>query len=115
MRYRALDQNGDATFGASQQNFLINTPEAVAQGVRTRLGLLRGEWFLDKTEGMPWSTEVIGVRTRPTYDRAIRDRILGSQGVTSIISYSSQVVERSLRVQVRIDTIYGPIDLEEVL
>jgi hypothetical protein len=55
MRYRKLDANGDYTFGGGSNDFLVNTPETVAQAVMTRLNLLQGEWFLDTTAGMPWS------------------------------------------------------------
>lgn len=115
MRYRALDGNGDMTFGASQANFHANTPEGVAQAVVTRLALLLEEWFLDSTEGTPWRTEILGPRTRPTYDAAIRARILGTQGVTAITAYASQLAGRDLGVQATIDTIYGPAPVSTVL
>ena len=38
--------------------------------------LLRGEWFLDSTEGMPWQGEVLGKQPRASYDWAIRQRML---------------------------------------
>lgn len=115
MRYRALDANGDYSFGKSQGNFLINSPEAVGQAVQTRLRLLKGEWFLDVTEGMPWSTEVVGVRTRATRDQAVKTRVLGTQGVTGIASYASQVTGRGFSVQMTIDTLYGQVTVSEVL
>jgi hypothetical protein len=115
MRYRALDADGDMQFGQSQNDFLINSPAAVAQAVLTRLRLIQGEWYLDNTEGTPWSTEILGVRTRPTYDRALRDRISGTQGVKSILEYSSNLDGRRLTVQARIDTIYGEAVISEVL
>ena len=46
--------------------------------------LLRGEWFLDSTEGMPWQGEVLGKQPRASYDWAIRQRMLGTPGVTGI-------------------------------
>ena len=107
MRYRQLDAAGDMTFGASQQNFLVDSPDAVAQAVQTRLRLIQGEWFLDVTEGMPWATEVLGVRTSATYDAAIKACILGTQGVVEILSYSSSLTGRALSVSAVIDTIYG--------
>ncbi|MDI2595032.1 hypothetical protein POF45_26945 [Pseudomonas sp. 681] len=89
MRYRKLDANGDYTFGNQQADFLIDSPEAVAQAVGTRLKLDQGEWFLDKTEGMPWSTEVLGERTAATRDSAVQKRILGTQGMVQIDNYDS--------------------------
>lgn len=117
MRYRKLDANGDYTFGDQQGSFHTDTPEAVAQAVHTRLKLLRGEWFLDSSEGMPWSTEVLGERTRASYDMAIRGHILDTPGVLQIDRYESTVDtdKRKLSVVVTITTIYGQIKLTETM
>ncbi len=117
MRYRALDSNGDMTFGHSQTDFLISTPAAVGQAVETRLLLLTGEWFLDVTEGTPYTTEVLGTDMQDTYDLAIRDRILGTEGVVEIVKYSSVLDHeaRALRIEATIDTIYGQVTVAQVL
>jgi len=109
MRYRKLDENGDYSFGHQQADFLIDSPEAVAQAVKTRLELDVGEWFLDKTEGMPWSAEVLGERTVVTRDSAIQRRILGTQGVTQIDSYDSTLdpETRKFSAAAEITTDYG--------
>jgi hypothetical protein len=115
MRVRAQDANGDMTFGRGASNFLVNSPAAVAQLVLTGLGLLRGEWFLDKTAGMPWTQSVIGTGTKPLYDLAIQSQILNTQGVTGIENYSSSLdpVTRKLTIpnSVVIDTQFGRINL----
>ncbi|MFJ7312510.1 hypothetical protein ACIQVE_07015 [Pseudomonas sp. NPDC098747] len=117
MRYRKQDANGDYIFGNQQANFHIDTPEAVAQAVHTRLNLLRGEWFLDTSEGMPWSTEVLGERTRATYDMTIRGYILDTTGVLQIDRYESTVDtdKRKLSVVATITTIYGQTKLTEIM
>lgn len=117
MRYRALSPDGDYTFGRGSSNFLTNSPEAVAQAVKTRLALLTGEWFLDTTAGTPYATEVLGTGTRETYDEAIRERILGTEGVTEITDYSSTFSgeTRHLSVTATIDTVYGPVTVQQVL
>jgi hypothetical protein len=102
-----MDANGDMTFGSSQQNFLVNSPEAVGQLVLTRLKLIQGEWFLDTTAGVPWKTQILGRNTGSTYDQAIKACILGTPGVTSIASYSSSLVNRKLTVTATINTAYG--------
>ncbi|MBZ8873882.1 hypothetical protein H5S67_26565, partial [Escherichia coli] len=51
MRYRREDADGDYTFGSGDDTWLINSPEAVAQAVKTRFELWYGQWFLDTTEG----------------------------------------------------------------
>lgn len=110
MRYRKLDSNFDYTFGGNAEDFLVNSPETVAQAVLTALLLHQGEWFLDVTVGMPWETQVLGYNTQSLYDRAIKTAILGVQGVQSIVSYSSSLnpVNRMLTVNATIQTIFGP-------
>ena len=111
MKYRTLDPNGDYTFGATGE-FLINSPEAVAQAILTRLRLVAGEWFLDVTEGTPYKTEVLGYNTQGTRDLAIKNRILSTPGVTDMIAYSSSVTaDRKMFVSARVNTQYGPTSI----
>lgn len=110
MRYRALDADGDYTFGQGAQNFLVNSPACVGQAVLTRLKLMRGEWFLDQSVGMPYSTEVFVEGGRLTADQAARAVILGTQGVSSIENYSSSfTANRAWIVSAVINTIYGAL------
>ena len=51
MRYRALDDNGDMTFGGNNKNFLKDI-KAVIQAIKTRIKLLKGEWW-ENTETGP--------------------------------------------------------------
>ncbi|QKS62210.1 hypothetical protein [Cupriavidus gilardii] len=117
MRYRKLTEDGDYSFGNQAADFYKDTPDAVAQAVMTRLRLLRGEWFLDTTEGTPWATEVLGKYTGATYDAAIRQRILGTQGVTELVNYSSNLdtERRHLSVTATINTIYGTTTVQATL
>lgn len=113
MRYRALDANGDMTFGQGSADFLINSPECVAQAVLTGLKLWQGEFFLDTSAGMPWSTEVLGYNTQQLYDDAIKSQVLSTQGVTGITSYNSSLntETRMLSVEIGVQTAYGPISV----
>lgn len=115
MRYRALDENGDMTFGQGGLNFLVDSPETVGQAILTRLLLRTGEWFLDTTEGTAYDTLILGYGTRRSRDVEIRNRILGTQGVSEIVSYSSSVNdERRFSVQGDVSTIYGALDLSQI-
>jgi hypothetical protein len=117
MRYRALSSSGDYVFGRGTGEFLLNSPEAVAQAVETRLRLMTGEWFLNLDEGTPYSTEILGTGTQTLYDQAIQDRILGTQGVQSIDDYTSTLnsATRQLTVECTITTIYGQASVTQVL
>lgn len=117
MRYRKLDGDGDYTLGTGA-DFHVDTPEAVAQAVKTRLGLWYGEWFLDTSDGTPWNEQILGKRTRGrNYDAAIRQRILGTQGVSEISEYSSSFDgnTRALSVQATITTIYGTTQISTTM
>lgn len=117
MRYRKLSPTGDYTFGRGQADFYRDVPEAPAQAVATRLHLRLGEWFLDTTDGTPWSTEVLGKYTLGTRDRMLRMRTLGTTGVTGIAAYSSQFNPdtREFAASITIDTAYGQISMTEPL
>jgi hypothetical protein len=117
MRYRALDANGDYSGGRGQGNFLINSPSCVAQSVLTRLRLWQGQWFLNVNEGTPWLQQILGKHSKPVYDLAIKTRVLGTAGVTSIENYSSTLdpVTRKLSVRMTINTQFGQAEIATVL
>ncbi len=68
MRYRREDDDGDYTFGEGDDTWLVNSPEAVAQAIKTRFLLWYGQWFLDTTEGTPWIQSVLGKQKPDTYN-----------------------------------------------
>lgn len=109
MRYRKLDSNGDHTFGNGQADFYRDSPDAVAQAVRTRLMLWRGEFFLDTEEGTAWLQGVIGNHPPATRDTVIRTRIMNTEGFKEFISYESifNPDTRRLIISTTISTIYG--------
>lgn len=88
MRYRREDENGDYSFGQGDATFLTDTPEAVAQAVKTRLALWRGQWFLDTEEGTPWKQDVLGKQYTDAYYMAVKQRILATPGVLEINNFS---------------------------
>lgn len=106
MRYRALSTQGDYQFGRSGL-FLIDSPQAVAQAINTRLLLWAGEWFLDKDEGTPYEQEILGYGTQGTRDLAVKARILSTPGVVQILKYASSISNRRLAVEATVETEYG--------
>lgn len=120
MRYRKLDADGDMQFGHGAGDFWKDQPEAVGQSVKTRLLLFTGEWFLDVTAGTPWGGfplndevvrrgRVLGTHTQLSRDAAIRDRILSTEGVRTILQYGSSFNPntRFFSINAIIDTIYS--------
>lgn len=117
MRYRKLDANGDMTFGNGQSDFYRDVPEAPAQAIDTRLGLILGEWFVDVTEGTNYVGRVLGKYTKDTADLTIRERILNAKGVNSILSYSSTFDPETRKwvATGTVDTIYGEVPFAGVI
>jgi hypothetical protein len=95
MKYRKLDSNGDYSWGHGDQDFLIDSPAAVAQAITTTLKLFQGEWFLDLTAGVPWFTQVGGFNTQDIYDTIVKDAIRNVGGVLSITKYQSSLDTRT--------------------
>lgn len=109
MYYRCLDESWDYRFGRQRNDYLTNI-EAVAQAIKSRLKLLRGEWWEDPTDGLPLWQEILGKRTpKGAIDRIIQERILGTTNVREI-SYMSSSYDPNTRAYTFycvVDTIYG--------
>ncbi len=113
MRYRTMSPDGDYVFMGNSP-FLINSPQAVAQAIKTRMNLFTREWFLDKRVGLDKEL-ILGYGTQGTRDQQVQERIIGTPGVLAITAYSSSVdADRAFTVAARVSTIYGEIDINEV-
>lgn len=113
MRTRPLSPLGDYTIGVP---WYVNIPQAVSQSIGTRLKLWLGEWFLDTTDGTDYLGQVLGERYGKNPDAEIKGRILGTPGVTQILSYSSVFsgsATRILTISVTVQTLYSttPVSL----
>lgn len=109
MRYRREDSNGDYTFGQGDGAWLNDSPEAVAQAIKTRFELWYGQWFLDSQEGTPWAQSVLGRHDPGLRDMAIRQRILETPGVTAISAFDTTFnsTTRRVRFTATVETRYG--------
>lgn len=116
MKIRKLSSTGDYTIGGGLASFWVNTPDGVAQFVRQRLLLFLGEWFLDTTDGTDWFGRVLGKYTQGTRDAVIRERILDTPSVNTILTYSSSFnsATRTFTVNASLDTVYGVVPILNV-
>lgn len=114
MRYRKLTNTGDYSFGNGQADFYRDVPEAVGQSVLTRLLLWLGEWYLNTDDGTPYMTGILGKHSKESADVTIQDRITTTDGITDFQNYESVIDpdNRAMTVQVDLDTIYGPTQLQ---
>lgn len=111
---RKLGPTGDYQFGAGQKDFFNNEPDGVGQTVRTRLLLWLGEWYLNLDDGTPYLQSILGKYSQAQADTAIQDRVLSTDGVTSIENYVSTLNAdtRSMTVSFDLNTIYGKTAVE---
>ena len=114
MRYRKLDEDDDYFFGTGAVNFHINSPEAVAQAILTRLRLWMGEWFADTSDGTGWNQSILGKQSGNLYELTLRQRVLETPGVQSIEEFQSSLdaEARKLSVSMTVNTMYGSINLD---
>ncbi|MEX5443420.1 hypothetical protein WCE14_08635 [Acinetobacter schindleri] len=113
MRYRKQDGNGDYTFGSGLNDFHIDSVEAVAQAIDTKLKLWMGEWFADVSDGTGWSQAILGKQSSNLYELTLRQRVLETPGVISVQDFQSSLDPntRKLTVNMVVSTVYGQTDL----
>lgn len=112
MRYRMLDIDGDYQLGKGQQNFTYGT-YAVAQAIKTRLKLLKGEWWENTSEGLPLFEQIIGANGSQDdlylVDSIIKERIIGTENVKSIESFKSEYINRTYTFSCVVNSKFGEV------
>ncbi len=112
MKYRKLDKDGDMIFGHNKYDFLIDK-EAVAQAIKTKILLLRREWWEDVRTGTPMFTDIIGSKIvtnrKDAIDLILRDRILEVPNVETILDFKSEfdTVNRVYSMSCNVETSFG--------
>ena len=106
MRYRALDENGDMTFGGNNKNFLKDI-KAVIQAIKTRIKLLKGEWWENTETGFPLFQDILGKYDYLKIKNRIVERIQQTKGVLSVANIDIEYENRKLNFNCTVSTIYG--------
>ena len=114
MRYRKQDADHDYQFGAGLNDFHIDSVEAIAQSIDTRLKLWLGEWFADTSDGTGWTQAILGKRSKGLYELTLRQRVLETWGVLSIENFESSLNPntRTLQVSMTVNTVYGSAQVQ---
>lgn len=111
MKYRRLSPLGDYTFGYGNTCFATDL-EACAQAIKTRLKMFQGECWEDLDDGLPFFQQIAGSRDKTMIDALVRSRILGTTGVTSIQSFSSDIsADRRYTATALVNTQYGATEV----
>jgi hypothetical protein len=100
----ALDADGDILLDEEGLHF-ISGIEAVAQAIRFRLLMFRGEWFLNQDIGVPYFEELIGDASKQAGVKsraraAFAAAILDAPGVTSILQLDVDINSATRRMTV---------------
>lgn len=88
MIVRRLDRNHDMTMGNGLAAYASGV-EAIAQSCKTRLLMLKGEFFLDTEYGVPYLQEImVKPVNQPLTESIIKQTILDTVGVELLESFS---------------------------
>lgn len=107
MIIRAIDSEGDWTFGSGLQSFKKDLP-AIEQNIQTRLKSWKGDSFSQPAEGVDYNN-FMDIGTKPLLDSDVKRVILQSEGVIRMKTYSSEIArdEREFQAEALITTIFG--------
>jgi hypothetical protein len=107
MIIRALDVNGDWTFGLGKQNYLFDQ-KAIIQNIRTRLYEFLNNAFWNMNSGADWPRLLGTPGTKQEIVLTCRAIILQSYGVNSVNSISATYYgnTRNIIISYNINTIY---------
>jgi hypothetical protein len=86
--------------------------DAVRQDVEDAVNLVRGEWFVDASAGIPYFSDVlVKSPSLAAIGSAFRSAILAREGVNSITSFAMTLDRRRRRLSIvfSVDTVFGPI------
>lgn len=115
-----LDINGDLDLTGGSAS-LVTGADRIAQQLKIRLRVFKGEWHLDTRQGMPYRQRILGYKPfSASYATSVfRSAILGVPGVLAVnnLSLEPDLAQRSLAVsfQASGDADLSPIVFEEFL
>lgn len=81
---------------------LIYGPDAIRQKVKQVLQLIKGEWFLDVTQGVPWFESIL--TRNPSFElirNIIRKKIMSVKGIAAVptLALEYDKATRNLTIQ----------------
>lgn len=110
IRVRRLDDSWDPAWGSGLNDYLEDI-DAVAQIIRSRLLLFKGEWWEDLNLGIPMWQSILGTMgsNKPVVDRLIAKTVKETPYVTSIQSFVSTLVNREYNCSITVNTEFGTV------
>ena len=117
MKYRKLDSNGDMVFGSGKNDYFTEI-EAVRQACKTRMLLLRGEWWENQADGLPFFQQIGGTfNNLDSIKKIIRERLQGTEKIISVTNLQIDLAKdsRSLSFSANVQTEYGNFVMDMIL
>ena len=105
MIIRAIDTNGDITFGLGVQNYLTGQ-QAIALNIKTRILSFLNNCVWDMQSGIDWFTFLKQSANAAQVQLAVKAVILQSYGVISVNNVSVNTSGRNISLSYNINTIY---------
>ncbi len=95
MIVRALDSDGDWTFGKGKSDYLKENA-AIGQNVQTRLKSFLGDCFFDLQAGIDW-WNLLGSKNIQGLILSVKTMILNTEGVTKLLELSTELDDNRLQ------------------
>jgi hypothetical protein len=115
MIFRNLDEGGDWTFGKGKNDY-VDQNSAIGINIKTRILSWVGDCFFDTEAGIDWINRLGSKNQRELLELDLRNLILQSEGVTGILSFSTNLIGRDFTADYSVQTVYSQsyTDLIEV-
>lgn len=109
---RKMDENGDYMLGT--QGEMITGLEALAQAIKTRLRVVRGEWWEGDNGALPYFNGIMGQKgvSKDALDLQVIARIMDTIGVINVFDIVSSFENRTYRFKCKVRTVYGTTTAE---
>lgn len=111
MRTLSLDANNNLITDNGSLTFKQGI-RALAQDIKTRVGLYKGENRFDNTEGIDYDNDMLGKAVNlDYYKQTIRNRIEGNSEVEGVTNITVEKSGTQLTVTAEVQSTYGSVTI----
>lgn len=106
MIFRNLDENHDWCFGKGK-NDMTRENKAIGLNIKTRIMSWVGDCFFDEGAGIDWWNRLGSKNQRGLLEMDLKRIILQSEGVTGLMSFTTNVTGRKFTASYSVMTEYS--------
>lgn len=105
-----LNKSGDLDITDGDFSLITDKDEFIAQSLSIRLATVKGEWYLDITQGIPYLKEILRKGVPKSFvDDVFRNAIKNTVGVNSIVKFESSIVYNTYKLSFQFTTESGEL------